>query len=461
MSSGKKVTKYRKRKSINIGVLVFLIIFIYVLISVYIYLTKDHLTIYEVQEGSTSDDNIFTGLIFRDEEVISTDTAGYISYYHGDGDRVSKNATIYSVDENKDSYDLIGNGENAIVLSTDDTSEFKKDIFNFKKNYQDSNYQSVYNFKYDMENAVLEIVNDSMLAKLQTVLEENGTGSSLKVMKSKSSGIITYNIDNYETLSIDAVTADNFKTDEYKRTQLRTMDLIEKGSAVYKIVKSDDWSILIPLSKEQYNKLADKESVKITFSEDGLSTTAPITITQKGADYYARLDINKYMVRYLSKRFIDVEIAVNSAKGLKIPFSSIVEKEFYQIPLSYFTEGGDSGSTGVVKKTFKENGEVQYVFIPTDIYYSDEEFGYIDARLFEVGDRIYSEEKDKEFNISQKQTLEGVFNVNKGYAVFRRIEVLYENEEYCIVKNGTQYGLSVYDHIALDSKTAVEQKIIY
>jgi len=399
LSSGKKVTKYRKRKSINIGVLVFLIIFIYVLISVYIYLTKDHLTIYEVQEGSTSDDNIFTGLIFRDEEVISTDTAGYISYYHGDGDRVSKNATIYSVDENKDSYDLIGNGENAIVLSTDDTS--------------------------------------------------------------KSSGIITYNIDNYETLSIDAVTADNFKTDEYKRTQLRTMDLIEKGSAVYKIVKSDDWGILIQLRNEQYNKLADKESVKITFSEDGLSTTAPITITQKGADYYARLDINKYMVRYLSKRFIDVEIAVNSAKGLKIPVSSIVEKEFYQIPLSYFTEGGDSGSTGVVKKTFKENGEVQYVFIPTDIYYSDEEFGYIDARLFEVGDRIYSEEKDKEFNISQKQTLEGVFNVNKGYAVFRRIEVLYENEEYCIVKNGTQYGLSVYDHIALDSKTAVEQKIIY
>ena len=167
------------------------------------------------------------------------------------------------------------------------------------------------------------------------------------------------------------------------------------------------------------------------------------------------------MVRYLSQRFIDVEIAVNSAKGLKIPVSSIVEKDFYQIPLSYFTEGGDSGSTGVVQKTFKENGEVQYVFVPTDIYYSDEEYGYIDARLFEAGDRIYSEEKDKEFNISQKQTLEGVFNVNKGYAVFRRIEVLYENEEYCIIKNGTQYGLSVYDHIALDGKTAVEQKIIY
>lgn len=461
MSSGKKVTKYRKRKSINIGVIVFLIIFIYVLISVAIYLTKDHLTIYEVQEGSTSDDNVFKGLIFRDEEIIKTDRAGYVNYYHGDGDRVSKNSTIYSVDENKDSYDLIGNGENIIVLSKDNTQEFKKDIFNFKKNYQDSNYQSVYNFKYDMDNAVLEIVNDSMLAKLQTVLEEKGTGNSLKVMKSKSSGIITYSIDNYETLSIDSVTADNFKTDDYTRTQLRTMDLIEKGSPVYKIVKSDDWSILIPLKKEQYNKLADKETVKITFSEDGLSMIAPIAITQKGADYYARLDINKYMVRYLSQRFIDLEIAVNTAKGLKIPISSLVEKEFYQVPLSFFTEGGDSGGTGLVKKTFKENGEAQYVFVPTDIYYSDEEYGYIDARLFESGDRIYSEEKDKEFNISQMQTLEGVFNVNKGYAVFRRIEVLYENEEYCIVKKGTQYGLSVYDHIALDGKTAVEQKIIY
>lgn len=431
------------------------------MISVYIFFTKDHLTIYEVKEGTTSDNNVFTGLIFRDEEVIRTNTAGFINYYHGDGDRVSKNSTIYSVDENKDTYDLIGNSDSAVALSAEDIAELKKDIINFQKIYRDSNYQTVYNFKYDTENAVLEIVNNSMLNKLQTVLKEKGTNSSLKVVKTKSSGIVTYNIDDYEKLSIDAAAADNFQTEEYKKIQLRTMDLIEKGSPVYKIVKSDDWSILLLLDKDQYQKLMDKETVHITFPEDGLTTSAPITLYQKGADYYARLDLNNFMIRYLNQRFIDVEIAVNSAKGLKIPVSSIVNKDFYQIPLEFFTEGGDSGSKGVVKESFKENGEIKYEFVPTDIYYSDDDYGYIDARLFETGERIYSEKKKKEFNISQKQTMEGVFNINKGYAVFRRIEVLYENEEYCIVKNGTRYGLSVYDHIALDGKTAVEQAIIY
>ncbi|MGB8455062.1 MAG: HlyD family efflux transporter periplasmic adaptor subunit [Anaerocolumna sp.] len=461
MNSGNKVARYRKRKSVNIGVLVFLIIFVYVLISVSIYLTKDHLTIYEVKEGSTSDDSVFTGMIFREEEVITTNTAGYVNYYHGDGARVSKNSTIYSVDENKDSYDLIGNSDEAVALTPEDTITFKKEIINFQKTYQDSNYQSVYNFKYDMENSVLEVVNNHMLSKLQSVLNENGTNNTLKVMKSKASGIIIYSIDDLEDLSIDAVTAENFKTDNYKKTQLRTMDLIEKGSPVYKIIKSDDWSILLLLTKEQYTKLTDKETVKITFSDDGLSTSVPISVYQKGTDYFARLDFNKFMIRYINQRFVNVEIAVNSAQGLKIPISSIVKKDFYQVPLNYFTEGGDSGSTGLIKESYADNGDLKYVFVPTDIYYSDENFGYIDARLFEPGDKIHSEETDKEFNISQKQTLEGVFNVNKGYAAFRRIEVLYENEEYCIVKEGTQYGLSVYDHIALDCKTAVEQKIIY
>jgi hypothetical protein len=46
----------------------------------------------------------------------------------------------------------------------------------------------------------------------------------------------------------------------------------------------------------------------------------------------------------------------------------------------------------------------------------------VDARLFEAGDVIYSEEKDEEYTISKKKSLKGVYNVNKGYAVFRRIE---------------------------------------
>jgi flagellar basal body-associated protein FliL len=100
------VTKYRKRKDVNIAYIVFLIIFIYVVTYVCIYFTKEHLSIYEVKEGYTADNNTFNGLILRNEEIVTSDRAGYINYYHRDSDRVGKNTIIYSLTDEKVTYDL-------------------------------------------------------------------------------------------------------------------------------------------------------------------------------------------------------------------------------------------------------------------------------------------------------------------------------------------------------------------
>ena len=62
--------------------------------------------------------------------------------------------------------------------------------------------------------------------------------------------------------------------------------------------------------------------------------------------------------------------------------------------------------------------------------------------------------------ISDTQDLEGVYNINKGYAVFRMIDIQYQNEEYAIIARGTSYGLSQYDHIALDGSIIKENEII-
>ena len=52
------------------------------------------------------------------------------------------------------------------------------------------------------------------------------------------------------------------------------------------------------------------------------------------------------------------------------------------------------------------------------------------------------------------QSVQGVYNINRGYTVFRRIEILSSNDEYYTIKKGTDYGLSVYDHI-VDRKSVV------
>lgn len=59
-------------------------------------------------------------------------------------------------------------------------------------------------------------------------------------------------------------------------------------------------------------------------------------------------------------------------------------------------------------------------------------------------------------------TLQGVYNINRGYTVFKKIEVLTSNDEYYTVKRGTDYGLSVYDHIVLDaSAVTANGSVIY
>ena len=57
--------------------------------------------------------------------------------------------------------------------------------------------------------------------------------------------------------------------------------------------------------------------------------------------------------------------------------------------------------------------------------------------------------------------LEGAYNINKGYAVFKRVERLKTENGYVIVKKNSASGLSAYDHIALDATSVVEDSVIY
>ena len=67
----------------------------------------------------------------------------------------------------------------------------------------------------------------------------------------------------------------------------------------------------------------------------------------------------------------------------------------------------------------------------------------------------------EKYRVSRRGTLIGVYNINKGYADFKQINILYQNEEYAIVRSNTQYGLAVYDYIALDARMVAENELIY
>ena len=64
-----------------------------------------------------------------------------------------------------------------------------------------------------------------------------------------------------------------------------------------------------------------------------------VTIHHLADGDYAQLTFNNSCVAFCTDRYVDIELILDEVKGLKIPQSAIVEKEFYIIPAEYMTKG--------------------------------------------------------------------------------------------------------------------------
>ena len=98
----------------------------------------------------------------------------------------------------------------------------------------------------------------------------------------------------------------------------------------------------------------------------------------------------------------------------------------------------------------------------TSIFSRDIENGIVYLRKAQLqdGDILVKPESTETMTLSEKTILQGVYNINKGYAVFTQVKILCESEEYYIIEEGNKYGLSNYDHIALDGSNIRENDII-
>lgn len=463
----RNVVKYRKPFRLNVGSVIFLFIFIYLVIIVISYFSSSRSTIYEVVQKRIADNNTCEGIILRSEKVKTNDTAGYINFYVKDGERVAKNSTVYSVDESGKIYDMLVSNEKGQAISQEDSTRVRNYLKSFQKNFTYSDFKEVSELRTNVDKAILDFSHLALSDAMQEMVKNSDGAHMFQLVPTKTAGIFYSTIDGCESLKESDITTDTFKK-EVKNTTISYDTAITQGTPIYKIITSESWSIVLNLSKEQYDKLVEKEQnastsprVTIRFAKDGFETTVPFKTFTKDGGYFATLSLEKYMISYLEDRFITVELLLNSAEGLKIPKSSLIEKEFYIVPIAYFTTAGENNATGLAKKVYSENGDVNYEFVETGIVAKvDDEYAYIEKSSFDKGTIIQNPNTQEEYTIQKTGTLSGAYNVNKGYCVFRQIEILYENSEYCIVSDKTYNGLSNYDHILLDSSTAGENEII-
>lgn len=461
--NGRKITKYRHPLNLNIGMLIFAAIFVYVVVCVFMYFRTDHVVGYSVVEGSLSSNSIFRGIALRTEDIVTGNDAGYVNYFAREGERVASGDLVYTIDETGRLVDYMQtseSGEN--TLSDSDLTELKTEITSFINRFDRTEFFDVYNFKYSVEGTVLKLSNYNILENVNALNDVSGN-SFINLRYAPESGIVTYYIDGYEKLKLEDMTAELFDQKDYDKNHMVNNTLVASGDAIYKLSTSEDWSIVIQVDDENLvEELLEKEYVEVKFLKNQYTSWGKVdTYTNDEGDTFVSLTFTNSMITFCTDRFIDIELLLEDEKGLKIPNSAIVQKEFFIVPKEYVTKGGNSGSDGVLLETIDENGNLTTEFVATTIYDETDTEYYLDDSVLQPGDYIVKPESTEKFAVSKTGSLTGVYNINKGYADFKEVNVLYENEEYSIVKSNTVYGLNVYDHIVLDASTVNDNQFIY
>lgn len=452
------LSELKKALTLNIGTILFGAIFIYMIISIILYLTAARITSYQVTAGPLSKNQTYTALAIRSEQIVQANSSGYLTYYVRDDSKVRSGGPVFGISDSKEE-------RIAVDLNENDLADIRSSIAKFSYGFESDHFADVYGFKYELEGSILQY------AGLQTTAASSEDGTNEGVQSQTISnqtinfapldGLVLYSMDGYEGLTDETLTQDAFVQKAAQKDNLRTFDKIDIGDNVYKLVTSEEWSLYIPLTEKQVVQLAGRDTIRVKFLKDGAAQVGKFSILTKENDFYCKITLTNGLIRYASDRFLDIELVTNTKSGLKIPLTSVVNKDFYVIPKEYETTGKEQGEAGFLREVTDKNGEVTTEFVNATLYAKQDDLFYVDKSQFQEGDVIIKPDSTQRYAVKDMMPLEGVYCINKGYAVFRKISIIDQNEEYCIVETGTSFGIAQYDIIVMDSSTVKEEEILY
>lgn len=458
--SGRNLRRRTTTPYEKILIFIVILILINVVYSIFRFVTAKHIAGYEVRTGSLENNTVYTGIALRQETVVGSEYPGHINYYTREGDRIGAGQLAYTIDESGEVAQAIGAQQaDASVFTSEDYDDLQADITSFASLFSPSDFHSVYDFKEELNSSIQKITSKSILNDINDLAED----SSIHYCNSEDTGYIVYNTDGYEALTFDALTASDFNQTDYQKQELENNAVVSVGDPAYKLETAEDWEIAIELpDDETAQALSDEGVVRVKFLTNQLQSYATVTTRKDGSGQnYADLKLTNSMMAFCTERFIQLEVITDDTSGLKIPVSALVDDDFYVIPSEYVTQG-TGGAYQVLRQTVNDSGQ-QTVETVTVTPYGTRDDGsyYVDKTSLRDNDVLVKLNSSDTFKVGETAQLQGVYNINEGYADFRQVTVLRQNDEYAIVKSDTAYGLREYDYIVLDASDMSPNEFIY
>ena len=450
----------KKVFGLNIATVAFGVLLIYMLFTAVLLITSTHIESYQVTTGPLSRNETYTGISLREESVFKAESSGYVNYYAREGSKINAGGAVYGLSSGK-------TAETSTALSSEELAKIRSSMLSFSKSFSGSKFNNTYSFKNQLEGSILQYEGISTDGNASSQVVSIG---GQNVCKAQEDGIILYSMDGYENKTVDTLTAEDFDQTAYHETDLKTDAQVQAGDNIYTNITSELWSLIIPLSDKQAAKLQGRTTIRVKFLKDGMTQSGDFSIIKIDGAKYGKIDFSRGLIRYASERFLDIELVTNTVTGLKIPLSATTYQDFYVISSEYSATDAN-GVIGFNKVSKDSDGNTVKTFIKASIYgkvvtghtSNNKEICdyYVDKSAFKEGDALVKNNSDQRFIVGDTISLEGVYCINQGYAVFRWVEILDQNEEYAIISSSTSYGLSRYDRIARDSSQVKDQNLLH
>lgn len=435
----------KNRSRIIIGILICLFILAYLIYQLLTYYTGSSISLYQVSTGSAESgfSSQYTALILRDETVVYASESGYVNFFAGDCSPVAVGDETCVIDSTGSLYEeLTASALQVAVLNENELSDIKDTIYEFDITFDTDSYYDVYTFKYKLESQLFDTIYSSVFDSSYADL------SGYEIQTCAIAGIMLHSTDGFEDISADEMEAAYFRQENYEKNIITSNEYVDSGDAVYKVVTSEEWNLVIQI--DDLDVFEDIDSLEIQFLKDSVTASCDFYMYTTGGYTYGVLTLDKYMYRYVSDRYISISILNDAEEGLMIPKTSLASEQFYAIPADFLTTGGNSSSKGLLVQT-EENGSSSVTFIVPEIITSTDEYVYVSSEFVEAGDILVQADTNETFTVRIKENIDGVYVSENGSYSFTAVTVIGENGDYYIVEKGG--SLNLYDNIVYNAES--------
>lgn len=469
------IIKNPRRVPVTFSMVVFAVLLCYFAIQGILVLTRTRIQAYNI--GAVQSDNVagtFTGMILRDETLVTADRDGFVNYYSVQGERLGRYSLVCTITSGNDMEERLhklyyGQG----VLSQDSRLKISEIIEAARTGYDPMEFSTASIAKANIKSTVFNrLLKDGGEDFLSGISE-----GAYSALYSSGSGFMVMAEDGYENTDVNRLKLADFDIMNFKMRERTNGDRVSKGEFVYKIAADDSFRLVFPLSAEERSAFSGKKNLTVRMP-DGNEITGAYTVESlnDGRDAGV-LTFKKYGGNYVSERLVNFQILDKSVTGYKIPETAIVNKSFYVVDEKFINDSVSPNLKGVLVK--KENDDVVFtsctIYTKSNVENADFIIGdgvvYLYSSSLKPGDVLRADTINPEtgktehdyMTLGVMASVEGVYQINNGYCVFKPIVRIANSLDtsYVIISSRVRSGIAAFDRIVMDAAAVTENQIIF